>query len=57
MGGREVLSVLDVGQTWTWLISIFAIPSSLKKRKKVKPILNHNVVFPALNRAYGKATA
>lgn len=28
-----------------------------EKRKKVKPILSHNVVFPALNRAYGKATA
>lgn len=34
MGGREVLSVLDVGLTWTTLISIFAVPCSLEKEGK-----------------------
>lgn len=34
MEGREVLSVLDVGLTWTMIISIFAISCSLDKEGK-----------------------
>lgn len=56
-GGRELLLVLDVGLTWTTLISIFAVPCSLKKRGNVKSILSHSAVYPALNRACDKATA
>lgn len=34
MRGREVLSVLDMGLTWTVIISIFAISCSLEKEGK-----------------------
>lgn len=34
MGGKEVLSMLDMGLTWTMLVSIFAVSCSLEKEGK-----------------------